>query len=75
MSNDVPEKALAKPPSAKELYLRLLKYAIQYWFVFLISVISLVIFSATNTGFLATIKMVTDEALSARIPPSCTCCH
>ncbi len=61
MSNDVPEKALAKPPSAKELYLRLLKYAIQYWFVFLISVISLVIFSATNTGFLATIKMVTDE--------------
>lgn len=61
MSNDVPEKALAKPPSAKELYLRLLKYAIQYWFVFLISVVSLVIFSATNTGFLATIKMVTDE--------------
>lgn len=61
MSNDVPEKTLAKAPSAKELYLRLLKYAIQYWFVFLISVVSLVIFSATNTGFLATIKMVTDE--------------
>lgn len=61
MSNDVPEKTLAKAPSAKELYLRLLKYAIQYWLVFLISVISLVIFSATNTGFLATIKMVTDE--------------
>lgn len=46
---------------AKALYLRLLRYAAKYWGVFAISVTSLVILSATNTGFLATIKMVTDE--------------
>ena len=61
MSNDVQEKALASMPSARALYLRLLKYAARYWLVFLISVVALVIFSATNTGFLAAIKMVTDE--------------
>jgi ATP-binding cassette, subfamily B, bacterial MsbA len=47
--------------SAKTLYLRLLRYAAKFWVVFSISVISLVVLSATNTGFLATIKMVTDE--------------
>ncbi|HEY8353916.1 MAG TPA: lipid A export permease/ATP-binding protein MsbA [Methylophilaceae bacterium] len=47
--------------SAKTLYLRLLKYAKRYWVVFCISILGLAVFSATNTGFLATIKMVTDE--------------
>ncbi|PKO93591.1 MAG: lipid A export permease/ATP-binding protein MsbA [Betaproteobacteria bacterium HGW-Betaproteobacteria-1] len=47
--------------SAKILYLRLLKYAKRHWIVFTISISALVVFSATNTGFLATIKMVTDE--------------
>jgi len=41
--------------------LRLLKYAGRYWKVFAISIIALVVLSATNTGFLATIKLVTDE--------------
>ncbi len=47
--------------SAKTLYLRLLKYAKRHWIVFSISILALAVFSATNTGFLATIKMVTDE--------------
>lgn len=47
--------------SAKTLYLRLLKYAKRHWVVFSISILALATFSATNTGFLATIKMVTDE--------------
>jgi subfamily B ATP-binding cassette protein MsbA len=47
-------------PSARMLYLRLLKYAGRYWKVFAISVVALVVLSATNTGFLATIKLVTD---------------
>ncbi len=51
----------AEISSAKTLYLRLIKYAVRYWVVFALSVVSLVILSATNTGFLATIKMVTDE--------------
>ena len=44
-----------------KLYFRMVKYAVRYWKVFALSILSLVILSATNTGFLATIKMVTDE--------------
>ena len=53
-----------KKPAAQlsmKLYLRMVKYAGVYWKVFLFSIFSLIILSATNTGFLATIKMVTDE--------------
>lgn len=46
---------------AKALYLRLLKYAWKYKHVLLLSIIALVVLSATNTGFLATIKQVTDD--------------
>ena len=38
----------------------MLKYALKYWKVFAFSIVALVVFSATNTGFLATIKLVTD---------------
>ncbi|SNR66186.1 ATP-binding cassette, subfamily B, MsbA [Methylobacillus rhizosphaerae] len=61
MSKLAPGKVVPSGHSARVLYLRVLKYATRYWFVFLISVIALVTYSATNTGFLATIKMVTDE--------------
>ena len=44
-----------------KLYLRMVKYAGVYWKVFVFSILSLMVLSATNTGFLATIKMVTDE--------------
>jgi len=44
-----------------KLYLRMVKYASVYWKVFVFSILSLMVLSATNTGFLATIKMVTDE--------------
>ncbi len=60
MQKSAPAK-LIPLPSAKTLYLRLLRYAGRYWTVFAASVLALVIFSATNTGFLATIKLVTDE--------------
>ncbi len=46
--------------TAKALYLRTLKYALRYWKMFAFSVVALIGFSATNTGFLATIKLVTD---------------
>lgn len=48
-------------PNAKELYLRLFRYAWRYKFIFLVSIASLVLLSASNTGFLAIIKQVTDE--------------
>jgi len=49
-----------KPLSLK-LYLRMVKYAVRYWKIFAFSIFSLVVLSSTNTGFLATIKLVTDE--------------
>ncbi len=48
-------------PNAKEIYLRLFRYAWRYKFIFLASILSLVLLAATNTGFLAMIKQVTDE--------------
>lgn len=47
--------------NAKNLYLRLLRYTGKFWVVFAASIVALIILSATNTGFLATIKMVTDQ--------------
>ena len=62
MSKSASAKITSLPvPSARTLYLRLLKYAGRYWTVFAISIVALVVLSATNTGFLATIKLVTDE--------------
>lgn len=47
--------------NAKVLCLRLFRYAWRYKYVFVTSILSLVILSASNTGFLALIKEVTDE--------------
>ena len=55
-------------PSAKTLYLRLLGYAWRHWGVFVLSVVALAIYSATNTGFLAAIKMVTDQGFVKQDP-------
>jgi len=46
---------------ASQLYLRMMHYVKPHWAVFGISILALIILSATNTGFLATIKTVTDE--------------
>ncbi len=52
--------------SAVQVYLRLISYSAKHWKIFALSVISLFILSATNTGFLATIKLVTDEGFVKR---------
>lgn len=41
--------------------MRLLRYAWRYKLVFMLAILALVVLSATNTGFLVTIKQVTDE--------------
>jgi subfamily B ATP-binding cassette protein MsbA len=48
-------------PNSKTLYLRLFRYAWKYKAVFLGGVLALIVLSASNTAFLATIKQVTDE--------------
>lgn len=55
------KEALPEIRNAKELYLRLFRYAWRYKYVFMASILSLVVLSASNTGFLALIKEVTDE--------------
>ena len=55
------KEALPEIKNAKELYLRLFRYAWRYKFIFIASIVSLVVLSASNTGFLALIKEVTDE--------------
>lgn len=52
---------LPKIKSPRLIYKRLLKYAWRYKFVFLASLISLILLSLSNTGFLAVIKKVMDE--------------
>ena len=58
-SGRIKEK-LPEISNAKELYLRLLRYAWRYKYLFVTSILSLVVLSASNAGFLALIKEVTD---------------
>lgn len=55
-----------KELNAKSLYIRLLKLTKPHWILFSVSILALMILSATNTGFLATIKIVTDEGFVAQ---------
>lgn len=57
-------QSVASQYSVKALYLRMLKYALRYWHMFGFSILGLMAFSATNTGFLATIKLVTDSGFA-----------
>ena len=58
--------------NAKMLYLRLLRYAWKYKLVFMLGILSLIVLSVTNTGFLATIKQVTDEGFVKQSPEKMT---
>ena len=50
--------------NSKALYMRMLRYAWRFKVVFLLGIFALVILSATNTGFLASIKKITDEGFN-----------
>lgn len=74
MSKSIPRTATSPVSSsnATAVYLRLFRYAWRYRVVFGISILSLVVLSATNTGFLAAIKQVTDEGFVHRNPEKLT---
>lgn len=55
------KQALPEIHNAKALYLRLLSYAWRYKYVFMVSIVSVALLSASDTAFLALIKKVTDE--------------
>ena len=66
MSKSATKEAMRKfsatnATTSKIMYMRLFRYAWKYKGVFLGGVFALVVLSATNTAFLATIKQVTDE--------------
>jgi subfamily B ATP-binding cassette protein MsbA len=50
--------------NAKVLYLRLLRYAWRYKFLFLVTLLATAVLSLSNTAFLALIKEVTDKGFS-----------
>ena len=54
--------------NAKACYLRLLRYAWRHWPVFLSSILGLAVYSATNTGFLAVLKVITDQGFVHQDP-------
>ena len=73
MSKSTPKKAIPPTSSnATAVYLRLFQYAWRYKTVFAISIVALVVLSATNTGFLAAIKQVTDEGFVNKEPGKLT---
>jgi len=47
----------------RKIYLRLLNYTFRYKWVLILSISFLLVLAATNTGFLALIKTITDEGL------------
>jgi ATP-binding cassette, subfamily B, bacterial MsbA len=54
--------------NAKMLYLRLFRYAWVHKTFFILAILALIILSASNTGFLALIKQVTDEGFVKQSP-------
>jgi len=57
------------PISIKRFYERLIPYVLPYRWIFSVSILSLAILSLTNTGFLTTIKTVTDEGFRQSSDP------
>ncbi|OIR04671.1 lipid A export ATP-binding/permease protein MsbA [mine drainage metagenome] len=58
--------------NSKALYMRLFGYAWKYKVVFILGILGLIVLSATNTAFLATIKQVTDEGFVKQSPDKVT---
>lgn len=61
MAKSKRNKEIPEVQNAKAIYMRLFKYAWKYKYVFMTSILALLILSVSNTGFLALIKQVTDE--------------
>jgi subfamily B ATP-binding cassette protein MsbA len=73
MSKATPKQAISPTSAtATAVYMRLFQYAWRYRLVFAVSVLALVVLSATNTGFLAVIKQVTDEGFVNKNPDKLT---
>jgi len=57
-----------QPVTAATLYKRLLGYAVPYWRIFIIAVVAMILFAATDTGFAALMKPMLDGNFTERDP-------
>ncbi len=58
--------------NAKVLYLRLFRYALRHKLVFALGILASIVWSSTNTGFLASIRQVIDEGFVKQSPEKLT---
>lgn len=68
MARQKNKQALPHIANAKALYLRLFRYAWQHKIYFLITILTTIVLSSSNTAFLALIKKVTDEGFVKQAP-------
>ena len=60
----------SRQPRGVDVYRRLLRYAVPYWRVFLVGVIAMVVYAATQTGFAGLMKPLLDGSFVERDPDS-----
>lgn len=68
MARQKNKQAVPHVANAKALYLRLFRYAWQHKIYFLITIVTTIVLSGSNTAFLALIKKVTDEGFVKQAP-------
>lgn len=68
MARQKNKQAVPQVANAKALYLRLFRYAWQHKIYFLITILTTIVLSGSNTAFLALIKKVTDEGFVKQTP-------
>jgi subfamily B ATP-binding cassette protein MsbA len=68
MARQKNKQAVPHVANAKALYLRLFRYAWQHKIYFLITILTTIVLSGSNTAFLALIKKVTDEGFVKQTP-------
>ena len=68
MARQKNKQAVPQVANAKALYLRLFHYAWQHKIYFLITILTTIVLSGSNTAFLALIKKVTDEGFVKQSP-------
>jgi len=68
MARQKNKQAVPQVANAKALYLRLFRYAWQHKIYFLITILTTIVLSGSNTAFLALIKKVTDEGFVKQAP-------
>ena len=60
--------AKSQSQEMRQIYARLLTYSLPHWKMFVLSVVAMLVFAATNTGFAALMKPMIDGSFVAKNP-------